>query len=363
MKTRQNNVDVMATGPFQLFGRQHELVIGGLWSRNVAHDLSTGAIIMVTPGFNYYTWDGNLTKPDFDDAKRTPTDTTVEQSGLYSAVRFSLADPLKLIVGGRFANYEIDQNTNGQVFHYKKDAKFIPYVGVVYDLNKSYSVYASYTKIFNPQTVRDRNGTPLAPTAGSNAEIGIKGEYLDGRLNASVSLFDVHLDNVAQIDSGHMINGTQAYYAANGTKSRGIDFDLQGEITRNWNVYFGLSHFTASANDGTRLTSEVPRTTARLFTTYRLPGDWNRLTVGGGVNWQSSSYRTITRSYQGLVDVGQASYALVSLMARYDIAKGTTISANVNNLFDKKYYSMIGLFNQAIYGEPRNFMVTLSHKF
>jgi len=29
---------------------------------------------------------------------------------------------------------------------------YIPYAGVVYDVNETWSLYASYTKIFNPQS-------------------------------------------------------------------------------------------------------------------------------------------------------------------------------------------------------------------
>ncbi|WP_230960611.1 TonB-dependent siderophore receptor [Burkholderia pseudomultivorans] len=159
-----------------------------------------------------------------------------------------------------------------QPFHYKKNNKLIPYAGLVYDIDDTYSAYVSYTEIFKPQTDRDRNDNVLGPTKGKNTEIGIKGEYLDGRLNASIAMFEARLDGVPQIDSGHLLpDGSQAYYAANGTKSRGFDIDVQGEIMRDWNLYADISHFTASQGDGQRLSTQIPRTTARLLTTYRLP--------------------------------------------------------------------------------------------
>ncbi|MFC3656420.1 TonB-dependent siderophore receptor [Xanthomonas hyacinthi] len=266
LDTRQDSADVMASGPFQLFGRQHELVVGAMTSKHTSDDRETGFLFPHTPIGNFYNWSGSYPEPDFDSARYALTQTRVKQSGVYSAARFSLADPIKLIVGGRFSNYEVDQETGAKAFHYKKTAKFIPYVGLVYDINDTYSAYASYTEIFNPQTSRDKNGDVLAPTSGKNTEVGIKGEYLNGKLNASIALFEAKLDNVAQIDAGHLLpDGTQAYYAASGTKSKGVDFDLQGELASGWNLYAGVSHFTASNGDGSRMSSQIPRTTARLY--------------------------------------------------------------------------------------------------
>lgn len=361
-KTRQNNFDLMAEGPFELFGRKHELVIGSLWSKRVSNGDSTGPMIQFIPEANFYRWDGNIAKPDLDKVKYSRTNFNIEQSGIYSAARFSLADPLKLIVGARVSSYKIEQEASGRYTHYKDSGRFLPYAGIVYDLNSSHSVYASYTKIFSPQAqgYRDRNESVLPPTEGTNTEVGIKGEYFDGRLNAPVSLFEARLNDVPQVDVGHVLSdGMQAYYSAKGTKSQGIDFEIQGAPTDNLNVHLGVSHFTAFERDGNRLSSEIPRTTARLFATYRLPGSFNRLVVGGGLNWQSRFYRAVTST----VDVEQKAFATASLMARYDIAKGTSLAINVNNLFDKKYLTQVGMFNSYLYGEPRSVAVTLSHKF
>ncbi len=361
-KTRQNNFDLMAEGPFELFGRKHELVIGGLWSKRVSNGDSTGPMPILLPGSNFHQWNGDVAKPDFDGANYSRTSVAIEQSGIYSAARFSLAEPLKVIVGARLSKYRITQDTVGRHTQYEDSGRFLPYAGLVYDINPSHAVYAGYTKIFSPQAqgYRDRNEKVLPPTEGTNTEVGIKGEYFDGRLNAAVSLFEARLNDVPQVDVGHVLSdGMQAYYSAKGTKSQGLDFDVQGMPTSHWNISLGISHFTAFEREGARLNSEIPRTTARLFTTYRLPGSFNRLVVGGGLNWQSRFYRSLASN----VDIEQRSFLLASLMARYEIAKGTSVAVNVNNLFDKKYLTQVGMFDSYLYGEPRSVAVTLSHKF
>ncbi|EPM4772769.1 ferric-rhodotorulic acid/ferric-coprogen receptor FhuE [Pseudomonas aeruginosa] len=362
-RSRQNTFDVMASGPFELLGRQHELVVGATSSRRTA---SKEEVSPFYPGFvpvNVYDLSTAYPRPDFDAMFSIPTHTRIKQSGFYSAARFSLADPLKLIVGGRLSNYEIDETVSGAPFHYKKTSEFTPYAGLIYDIDKTYSAYISYTGIFNPQTdYRDSNGNVLTPSKGKTKEIGLKGEYLDGRLNASVALFETELDNAAQIVAGsYTPGGAQAYKGVDGTKSRGIELDLQGELARGWNIYAGIAHFTAKDGDDVRLNSQIPRTTAQLFTTYQLPGEWNKLTLGGGVKWQSRIYQapnTGTSSLGG----EQSSYALVSLVGRYAITKKINVAVNVNNVFDKKYALQKGDFDTVSYGAPRNVMVTLNYK-
>lgn len=61
----------------------------------------------------------------------------------------------------------------------------------MYDLNQTYSVYASYTEIFKPQTQQDLAGSVLDPMTGMSYEVGLKGEYFNGDLNASLALFDM----------------------------------------------------------------------------------------------------------------------------------------------------------------------------
>ena len=59
----------------------------------------------------------------------------------------------------------------------------------------------------------------------------------------------------------------------------------------------------------------------------------------------------------------QGSYALVDLFTRYQVSKNFAVQGNVNNLFDKYYFTNIGFYNSAVYGEPRNFMVTTRWDF
>ncbi|HHK2384250.1 TPA: TonB-dependent receptor, partial [Pseudomonas aeruginosa] len=98
----------------------------------------------------------------------------------------------------------------------------------------------------------------------------------------------------------------------------------------------------------------IPRHSLKTFTSYRLPGAWNRLTLGGGVYWQS-------KIGQDLHTFEQGSYALVNVMARFAVTNQLDVAVNVNNLFDRTYYSYADSWS--VYGAPRNLMTTLNYHF
>ncbi len=60
----------------------------------------------------------------------------------------------------------------------------------------------------------------------------------------------------------------------------------------------------------------------------------------------------------GRTKVGQGSYALVDLMARYQITPALSATARVNNVLDREYYTQAGFYDQA-WWEPRSATLTL----
>lgn len=362
--TKQNGVDLKVSGPFSLFGRQHEAILGASYTRQYA-DYSYRAADSFADVGNFLEWDNSYPEPEWSESTSSASKFVTKQAGYYGALRFSLADPLTLIVGGRYSTWKTDSTGFGGGNPQKFDKKkFLPYAGLLYDINDTYTAYVSFTEIFNPQAYQDRNGSWLPPLEGKAYEAGIKAEFLDGLLNASAAVFQIDQDNVAQVDPGYMVPGTinQAYYAAQGTRSRGYELELSGRLTPSWNIAGGLSHWTARDGNGDAIQADQPRTLVRLFTTYRLPGQLNKLTIGGGINWQSKVY-TIASGPNGDERVSQSSYALANLMARYQFNPHLSAQLNVDNLFDKKYYSQIGFYNQGAWGAGRTAMLTMRYQY
>ena len=356
---RQDNLDLYVTGPFSLFEREHEL-IGGVtlsqFSQSVPEWGGWRYDYNATPGAsidNIFDWDGKQPKPAFTESGKSSQEEN--QYAAYLTTRLHLSDDLNLILGSRLIDWErktedrpygaASSNTDR-----KETGVFIPYAGVVYDLNDTWSLYASYTKIFNPQGswVQDAQFKPIDPMQGIGYEMGIKGSHFDGKLNSSVAVFKLEQDNLA------IWQHDNVYEAKQDTTSKGIEMEINGELAEGWQASAGYAYTLTTDNQDERINTVLPRHSLKTFTSYRLPGVLDKETVGGGVNWQSKVGNDLHTFTQG-------SYAIANLMARYDINEHLEASVNLNNLFDREYYSMAGLYGT--YGAPRNVMTNFTYRF
>ncbi|VVN58562.1 Ferripyoverdine receptor [Pseudomonas fluorescens] len=359
----QAGVDAFVSGPFQAFGRTHELVVGA--SRRIydmtSHDYSP-----------YDTnWPLNAGKPDFVHTSDTREITT--QDGVYVTTRLSLADPLKLILGGRLDWYDYDAHGSNSG-DYKVTRNLTRYAGLIYELDDHHSVYVSYSDIFTPQSAKDISGTPVKPIVGKNYEVGVKGEYLGGALNASVALFRVDQENRASQVTVQNCPQTECYEASGEIRSQGIDFELQGALTDNWQVGGGYTYArTHTIKDeaspekvNKQYDTDTPEHLFKLTTRYNLQGPLEKFRVSGNISWQSRMYNDIKLADGSTYRLQQGAYAVTDLMAGYKVNDHLDLQLNANNIFDRSYYSSIAnsvSYGGDSYGNPRNMMLTAKYSF
>lgn len=351
----QNSLDLYATGPFNFLGRKHDLVVGATVARTSVRAPTYGSwTLMSIP--NIYTWDGVTPANPNTQVQGTYTDAE-NISSAYSTVRFKPTDALSLIFGTRITSWERIQSSVKDSRY--ENNKITPYAGIVYDFNKNWSGYASYTDIFKPQSYKQANGDYIDPLLGKSYEIGAKGEFFDKRLNLGFALYKIEQDNLAvSIPNVFAPDGSQAYRSVSGTSTRGFEAEVSGELARNWQASVGFSRGITVGNDKLRLNTNIPQNTFKLFTTYRMAGFADGLTVGGGVRWQSEIYSDNLGPAKARFT--QEAYSVVDLMARYEISKQMTLSVNLYNAFDKSYYTTTG---NSYYGAPRNVRVGLDMRF
>ncbi|WP_407316458.1 TonB-dependent siderophore receptor [Pseudomonas sp. nanlin1] len=356
----QTNLDASLSGPFQLFGREHELTFG-LSRRQEKFDQNGGFWLGSTP-IDIYNFDPSaIPKPSRGDRQPYSNTYTATEEGVYAAARFNPIDPLHLIIGSRVTWYDYqDLNTSSNDF--KVTQEVTPYAGVVYDLNDTYSVYASYTEIFKPQTETGVGGSVLKPLTGESYEIGLKGEYFDGGLNASVGLFDMTQQNRAyQITSGACVGGPTCFSSAGEVRARGIDAELSGALTPNWQFSAAytlvLSQYVKDEvrTKGDIFAPDQPKHLFKAATTYHLPGNLEKFRVGADVLGQSSTYARV-----GTGHANQDAYAVVGLMAGYRFDEHWDARVNLNNVLDEKYWQGIPTGSgSGTYGDPRNLMFSV----
>ncbi|WP_219136264.1 TonB-dependent siderophore receptor [Janthinobacterium sp. UMAB-60] len=378
-KNTDDNFDVYASGPFTLLGRKHTAIVGWNGGNQRARSLGGKAEINYSKFLpDYRSWTGNIPRPVFH-PDGSHTETVTRLAGGYVATRLSLADPLHVIIGARSSTYRTDTRSYNTQGAYTGSGDFVetrnevtPYVGAVFDINKQYSAYASFTQLFNPQSSKDRNNQFLAPETGDNAELGIKGEFYEGKLNASAALFHTKKKNMAELDRtvppGFLLpDGGQAMVANGaGVTAKGVEFDVSGQITPAWEASGGYTYLHAAEADGRRAVTTQPRHLLRLATSYRFDGRFTGLKAGASMTAQSATY---SESWYGrppsgeMTNIPQAGYALVNAMASYALSRHASVQLNVNNLLDKKYYRNVGFFDGVFWGEPRNISLAVRTAF
>jgi outer membrane receptor for ferric coprogen and ferric-rhodotorulic acid len=379
--------DFNVAGPYSLLGREHEMMLGyGEAERSEESPyLVQGALppdYLSIPDWKYM---GNIAKyPDTVTSLTGSKDSTRQKAG-YLATRLSLTDELHAVLGSRYGSWKASSKTNSYDDNLQLESVdatrqqhndiWTPYAGLLYDLTPEYTVYVSYTDIFKPQSNRDSNRKYLEPVVGSNYELGLKGSLLEERLNLATALFWSKQDNVAELDDSvppDPVTGEEFFKSGGkGNKVQGFEAEVSGEVMAGWNMTAGYTYTHSANGEKQRANTNQPLNMLRLSTAYRLPGDWQALTVGGAVNWQSDVYRAasrpIGRDADGEVitasaNIRQEAYTVVRLMSRYEFDRHLSASLNVDNLFDEKYYDNVGFYNGVFWGDPRTVTLSLDWK-
>jgi outer membrane receptor for ferric coprogen and ferric-rhodotorulic acid len=363
---KQRFVSLMASGPFQLFDREHELMVGA--SRSVAEDEGHDYPLWwsgpeywapLTNAWNFLA-NGKYPQPSLA-ALDSKFGGRVEQTGFYTAARLKPADAVSVIVGARVSDWKESEWTtaDGSSILEKRSGVVTPYAGVIVDLSDNVSAYASYTEIFEPQSNEDATGRHLDPLDGVNYEIGLKGEFADGALNASAAIFRIEQDNYGvEIQGPPNPNGNTAYRPETAV-SKGFELEVAGEALPGWQVGGGYARAKVEDPTGARLRTEIPKDTFKFFNTYKVPA-LPDLTVGGNLRWQGKIFTE--ESGPNGETFTQDSLVLLDLMAKYALTSNLSLALNINNVLDKDYYSGLSWGN-GVYGEPRNMKVSARYSY
>lgn len=236
----------------------------------------------------------------------------------------------------------------------REHGKVTPYTGLVYDL-QAMELYTSWTQIFNPQygTV-GVDGKPLAPLEGKSLEAGVKGSLMDDRLTLTGAVFKTEQHNVQSAD--YIQAGSQYRYYTDDYKSHGIELQASGEVLPGLDLLGGYTYVRIDNDEGDRARKYVPKHSVHGLLTYRLPG-LPQAKVGTRVSWQSAVQNDTYSS------IRQNPYAVIDLMASYDIDSHWSTSLNVNNITDQKYLMSLYSGTASNYGAPRNVTASLSWKY
>lgn len=342
------------------------------------------------------------TNPDFDslNAPRSIVDETIggtQQQENRKAIAAQLllrpTEKFSVLLGGRFDQVEkdysrlrFDPDPDDDVFVAEADIQssqtieeFTPRLGLVYEMVPDINLYYSFTRGFIPQDGVTRSGSDIDPETGVQHEFGIKGEFRDGRLGATLAVFSIDREEVAISDP---TNGPDESFQVGGREQehKGVEFELVGQPIDNFNVVATFAYLDAQvtrADDllddiGNRITG-APRHSGSLFLQYELPGGALKgLAFGAGATYvgeRASQETDVVAPFGtdgGFTIFNFNAYTTVDFSLRYYGLANMVFGLDVNNINDKDYFEngadcCGGNYLQR--GNPREFRGFFSYKF
>lgn len=354
-------LDASYSQPFETFGQVSEFVVGTDYKRHDtdyragAASSSLGSIDINNPASS------SIPKPAVNYRQRVTSDE--KEFGLYSKLTFRPVERLALIGGARVSWFDGDTSTttlangartNGDV---RENAKITPYGGLVFDLDQWHSLYASYSKVFKPQTNVDVAGDVIDPREGEQYEVGVKGSYFGGALNTRLSLFQLTDENRAARDQNNL---TGTYYLSIGeARIRGGEIEVSGNPLPGWELIGGYTYMDTDIikGDANAVFELMPQNQFSLWSNYELQGGpLAGLGLGTGITGMSH--------FQTATGIEAPGYAVVDAKLSYPLTPKLTVTFDVNNVFDREYYSRVGGYNTFnFYGPSRTFLVGARYEF
>jgi catecholate siderophore receptor len=284
-------------------------------------------------------------------------------AAVYLQDQVALSKEWKVLAGLRYDRFKVDFDDQRTLVTptdlSRTDTGFSPRLGLIWSPNSASTYYASYSYAMLPsgeQLSLAPNTADLAPEKAKNFEIGARWDLLP-KLSLSAAVFRLDRDDVRSPDP---VN-TGFFVKTGQQRTEGVELGLQGNITRDWEVFAGyakldgrITKTTSSATAGNKI-QLVPDHTLSLWNKLALSGGWS---AGLGVVYQSESYAAFDNKVL-LPAFTRADGALY-----YAFADGKTrLALNVENLFDKKYYPTADGNNNITPGAPRNARLTLTTAF
>jgi len=367
----QLNLEATFTGHGEWWGgRRVEWVFGGDYL-NADSDTYTAQAPAHGPPIDPYNFDPALYPYPVPNVTPLPLATAnvidTRIGGLFASVRLEITQPWSVTMGLRRTDETISDDIvyywSGRGFPQLRDYHYknvlTPYVGTLFNLNGTWSLYASYADIFGSNTNLIRSDSSLLPPSrGVTLEGGVKGAWRDGTLNGSLAIFKVVRRDLPARDAHAVPTVSNCCWTTLGRhEAKGVDVELSGYLASQWIIGAGYTFNQlkeiSPAAAGSAAIDTTPRHLLKVWTDYRLPGTWNRWTVGGSLHAQSTVAPKALR-------FEQKSYAVVSPRVAYRSDARWQVALTVNNLFDKHYYDS---FNELWYGEPRNYFVRMDAQF
>ncbi|WP_417792857.1 TonB-dependent siderophore receptor [Terasakiella pusilla] len=289
--------------------------------------------------------------------------TTLQESTVLSAFlqdRITWNDTFHILGGLRYIDSKqtqktINNTTSAVTSEEISQRDWTTQFGLIYDISKETSIYASRSESFVPQQGTTSGASPLEAEESTQYEIGTKFDF--GNIQANVAAFILTKDNIA-IDDPADPN----FSVAEGqSRSKGLELSLAGNVTPNLFLAtnYGYTKTSIRKSDDAKLIgntfANVPTHTASLQGRYDVdsaPG----LSLGGTISYISSRFAEDANTNK------IPSHVQTDLGAYYALNDNLQIDFLINNALDEEIFSP-GSINGIVREEGRTFKLNVGYTF
>jgi catecholate siderophore receptor len=280
---------------------------------------------------------------------------------LYGQSQVALSEQWQAIVGARYERFDVDffNIRTGEALS-RTDNMVSPRAALLFKPVETVSLYSSYSVSALPSSgdqFSSLNVTTetLEPEKFTNYEIGAKWDMLD-RLSLAGAVYRLDRTNTTAPDPADPTRTVQT----GSQRTDGFELSVTGAVTPAWQVIGGyanqdakITSRTTAALPGARVPL-VPRNTVSLWNRYQATP---ALGLGLGVIYQDEMFAAIDDA------VTLPSFTRFDAAAYYTINRHLRLQANLENLFDRRYFVSAHSNDNITPGSPRAVRVAVTTGF
>ena len=253
----------------------------------------------------------------------------------------------------------------------RQTSAFIPRVGLVVEASENINLYSTWVKGFQPQGANiqsdpDRYGGPFDYMKSELYEVGLKTEWFNKRLSATLAIFKITQENSLEQSPKA---GKADWRVPVDEESNGFELDVAGQILPNFSVVANYAYTDArivklkeegAIKDLNVQRPSTPRHAANLWTKYIFEnGSLKGLGAGIGVSYASERLGQVGRRATA---ASYPDYTLLNAVLYYKV-KDVQLQLNVNNVLNRTYW-ISGYDNLRNFpGAPRNINASVTYRF
>ncbi|WP_180937504.1 TonB-dependent receptor [Herbaspirillum seropedicae] len=305
-------------------------------------------------------------------------ESRVTNAGLYVADTMKFSPQWQFLTALRYDRWKAVTSTRGATTASSSAGALSGRLGLVYKPLENASLYLTYARAAQPSALGattnnaiygSASASAYSPAVAKTRELGGKWDVLNKRLALTGAVFRTEVTDSWEYGDDE----TSPVRALPAKRVDGVELGVQGNLTDAWSVFGGLTRLKSKQTKGANAGSQaknVPDWTLNLWTSYEAkPGlffSYGAQYVGkrrysdnkyvGGLNNSSSTVSgpSGTRPVYVLDQEKAPAYWLHSLAARWRVDRRLALNFNVDNLFNKFYWSRIGssLDGFQLYGVP-----------